>query len=177
MKSRNTFSRSANDAGRPRFFGASALRKSGAGFTLMEVIVVIGIMTLVLAAGLAYSFDAYRGYLFRSEYKNVQHIIAQARNRAVNNFYESQHGVEFLADKYVLFIGNTYDEDDDRNEEFPKSQAFSIIGVDAIVFEQLSGAVDTAASSCDDSPCAITFDGGGVRVQTITINDAGGIIW
>jgi len=152
--------------------------KNSSGFTLIEVMIVIGIFAVIVGSGMVFSFDSYRGYLFRSEYTGVAHIISKARNQAVNNFSEDQHGVYFddVNHKYVLFIGDAYDEDDGRNEDFPMSEAFNIDGITTIVFEQLTGNVDSGNSICDDSPCEITFDGGGVRVRTLTINEVGGII-
>lgn len=148
----------------------------------------MGILAIIAGMGLSFSFDSYRGYLFRAEYTGVTHVIAKARNHSVNNYNESPHGVYFdqANNQYVYFVGDTYNSADPQNEIYPQNPAFTIDGPTGlgndftIVFEQLSGGVDDAHSDCDGTPsdeCLITFSGGGVRVQTVEINESGGIIW
>ena len=143
------------------------------GFTLIEILVVLGILAVIAGSGLAFTLDSYRGYLFRSEYTTVTHMLAKARSRAINNFNESAHGLKILGDQYVLFVGGDYaTSDSDLQEIFPRNTALSVAGEDEIVFEQLTG----NANDCDSPSCTITF-GYGASVKNITINAQGGIIW
>lgn len=143
-----------------------------AGFTLIEILIVVGIFALLASIGMVFSFDSYRGYLFRSEHGQITQVIAKARNLAANNFNEAPHGVHFEDTTYTLFIGSSYDEDDDTNTVFERNTAIQITGPDEIVFEQLSGSLD----SCDDDPCTVSFSYGG-KTKDVTISDIGEITW
>lgn len=147
-------------------------RTAKAGFTLMEVIVVLGMLSIIAAAGMVFSFDSYRGYLFRAEYGNVAHVIVKARNLAANNFNEAPHGVHFEANSYTLFVGNSYDSSNPSNQVFERNAAITYAYPTDIVFEQLSGNL----LSCSTDPCTLSFSYGSLN-KDITINDFGGITW
>lgn len=141
--------------------------------TMIEVLVVLGLFTMTAAIGMAFSFDSYRAYLFRSEYGNISQLLAKARNYAANNFDESAHGVHIGSNSYTLFVGDTYSASDPNNITFEKSDVVAISGATKIVFEQLSGNLKT----CDSSPsCEITFSYG-AKTATVSVNDVGAITW
>lgn len=144
------------------------------GFTLIEVLVVLGMLAIFATMGLVFSFDSYRGYLFRSEYTTTVNLLAKARNRAINNFNESNHGIAILDGEYRLFNTNEYDAGDpDTYEFFPRNNALTFDGPEEIIFQQLTGNL----ASCDgEDPCTYTF-GYGLKTKSITINDMGGITW
>lgn len=156
MKSHSTYSRSKTT-----------------GFTLIEVMIVMGILAVIISSGLAFSFDSYRGYLFRSEYTSAINMLAKARNRALNNFNESAHAFSIEPNEYRIYAVDEYDDDDASTyEAFPRNPSLAITSAESTFeFEQLSG----NSATCSPSPCTITFSNGLV-VKTITINRAGGII-
>lgn len=142
------------------------------GFTLIEILVVIGLLAVFASMGLSFSFDSYRGYLFRSEYTSAVNLLAQARNRAINNFNESSHGVLILDGEYRLFQA-PYEDDESTFQSFSRNNELTLTGPTEIIFEQVSGELETL---CDGGPCTITF-GYGLKTKSITINEVGGIIW
>jgi prepilin-type N-terminal cleavage/methylation domain-containing protein len=144
------------------------------GFTLIEIIVVLGIFSILAAAGLAFSFDSYRGYLFQSEYTSTVNLLAKARNRAINNFNESDHTVEILSGEYRLYAADEYSASNPSTYlSLPRNNELSFSGPSEITFKQLSGDLDP--TSCG-GPCTITL-GYGLQTKTITVNEVGGIIW
>lgn len=143
------------------------------GFTLMEVLVVLGLLSIFATMGLAFSFDSYRGYVFRGEYTTAVNLLARARNRAINNFNESNHGVAITPTEYRLYATAIYNPNDDTTyESYPRGRAVSIPNID-IIFEELTG-----NSICGSTPCehSLTF-GYNAQTKTITVNEAGGIMW
>ena len=81
------------------------------GFTLIEVIVVISIMTVVLSSTLFFNLGSYRGDAFRAEGKMLQTILQTARADSMNNINQRPHGVVFFPsgyDGYITFEGADY---------------------------------------------------------------------
>ena len=120
-----------------------------------------------------FSFSSYQGYIFHGEYVTTVNLLAKARNYAINNFNESDHGVRVEPNEYILFIGDTYNASDPTNKSYPRNTSLQFAGAEEIVFEQMSGSL----KSCDGvSPCTMTFGYSG-RSKTLTINEVGGIDW
>lgn len=86
------------------------------GFTLIEFIIVFGIVTLVITAG----------FLGLSAFRNVQALNAaqdtvlstmeRARSKTVASEGSQQYGVHLDADKIVIFPGATYNASNTANE-------------------------------------------------------------
>lgn len=158
-----------------RIANSLSMLNKGEGFTLMEIIVVLGLLSLFAVMGLVFSFDSYRGYFFRSEYTMFVNLLEKARNRAANNFNESGHGVAVLDSEYRLFRNDIYDPDDDTTyESYPKNSSITFGGPTDIRFFQLSGNIDSCDG--DPAPCEFTF-GYANKTKEITINAQGGITW
>lgn len=142
--------------------------KLRAGFTLIEVLVVVGIFAILAALGLFLSMDVYRGNSFRSERNMVVSILQKVRSRAVNNINQTKHGVRFESDRYVIFEGPICAA---AGEEIPKSSAIANSG-GCVVFDQLTGDRDTVNSTIN----SLNLTGQGFS-STVTINDRGRISW
>jgi len=177
LSSNETASHSVNKTHR------SILEKRGnanliAGFTLIEVLIVLGMLAIFATMGLVFSFDSYRGYLFRSEYTTTVNLLAKARNRAINNFNESCHGVAILAGEYRIFRSATCDTDNiDSFESFPRNNALTLTGPEEIMFDQLTGNLAWCEGVVDeDDICSLTF-GYGLKTKNVDINYYGGITW
>src|SRR5271154_5232788 len=85
------------------------------GFTLLEILVVMGILTVVAGFGLALSLDGYRDYLFRDERDTVIGALQKARSQAINNVCLGSgcsdgvpHGVFLQNSQYTIFQGASY---------------------------------------------------------------------
>ncbi len=153
------------------------------GFTLIEILVVVAIVTIILALGVPIGVDTFKTYTRRSERDIVVSIFERARNMAINNIDESPHGVCFddVGRNYVLFSGSAYDPNDSRNEPIPASSGVSLDNFpicragQAIVFAQLSGDLSPPRTLPEgELSIRITQD---TRVSTISVNNAGRIEW
>jgi len=143
--------------------------KSGAGFTIIEVVIVFAIFGMLLAIGLPIGLDAYRNYLLTSEVRNLLSILRRAENQAFANNRASPHGLSIQTDRFVLFQGSSYAlRNQDFDEEYLKSGTVTTSGTAEIVFAQISGKPNASATIILSN---------GLRSQTITINDEGTINW
>ena len=79
--------------------------RNGNGFTLIEILITIGIFAVIATIGLIISLDFYRSYAFRSEESTIVSILQKARSQSMDNIDQVRHGVHFQADplKYILF--------------------------------------------------------------------------
>ncbi len=151
------------------------------GFTLIEVLVVIGILIFLTGLTALMSLDSYRGYSFRSQRDNVISVLQKARGQAMNNVCLGSssdcsggrpHGVHFSSGQYIIFQGNSLadtaedDQDQKINADYPL--IFSP-ATPEVVFKQLSGDAS--------SPLTITVSDDYGHNSEISINSEGRISW
>ncbi len=132
------------------------LTKTSAGFTLIEVIIVIAIISFVAAFGLTLNINDWDGFSFRSDCDAIINALLLARSRAVNNICLGSdcadgkpHGIYFnnSSRQIVVFQGDSYNDHDPANEKIElENKSISVFAadengsvIDKVVFEQLSG--------------------------------------
>ena len=149
---------------------------SNKGFTLIEVLVVLGILTVVGSFSIIMGVDSYRGQLFRSDRDVLITALQHARSQAVGNICLGSgctggkpHGVYISPDTYVMFQGTSYAARDVAVDAVLDATP-SVIqsGITEVVFKQLSGDVLTTGD------IILTEEN---HVSTITIGSEGQIIW
>ncbi len=171
------------EAGRRRDSGSRFRIKYGmtkhAGFTLVEILIVMGLITMIAAFGLFISMDVYRGNTIHSEKNIVISVLQKARSRTINNINERKHGVRFGISPdctdgqrcYILFEGNNWASATNK-EEIPASHDLVIdngAGGPApdVIFSQLTAETTNATVRMM----------GGAKTFKITVNAEGGISW
>lgn len=153
------------------------IKKSGAGFTLMEVLIVMGIVGIFMAASLFMDMSSYRGDAFRSEEDSLATSLQTARADALNNINQQKHGVAIHPggyDGYVIFEGETYATRDVSHDEDIKASynvTFSPATPSEVVFEQLSGNIISGAGDIT------LMDSSRNMTATISTNYEGKISW
>ena len=63
------------------------------GFTLIEILVVIAIMSVILSFGLVVDLNIFKGDSFRAEQSTIVSVLSRARSRAIANLFYDDHGV------------------------------------------------------------------------------------
>lgn len=137
------------------------------GFTLIEILIVIGLFSLLIALGLTLSLDSYRNYLLRADVGKAHSLLLQARSRAMNNYNQSAHVFKITHENYQLYAEQILLE----VETLERSKNVQINpNIGTYQFEQLTG----NAPSCSPA-CTLRFSNGNLS-KTITINATGGIL-
>ena len=148
------------------------------GFTLMEVLVVIGLFAILATIGLFFSMDFFRTYTVSSEGISLVSTLSKARARSLANVNENWHGVRITNNEYILFQGGNVTKDWDHrdtslDQSIPVGTAVDATDID-IVFDQLSG---NAATCPPPDYCTINLSGLGNGNKTVIINQQGAILW
>jgi len=149
------------------------------GFTLIEMLIAIAILIMIFSFGIFLSINSYKGYIFRSEKSVLLSVLERARSRAINNMFESNHGVCFVSPNYIIFIGNSCIPGEPTNETISANTSLKISGLSEsspIVFEQLTGKITPQISPYSDE-YIITLEQAGRVPETISINNQGRISW
>ena len=149
------------------------------GLTLIEVLVVMGMIVILVGLGLVLSMDTFRGFTFRSERDTLVALLQQARSQAINNVCLGTactngrpHGVKIESNLYTMFQGPDYAAHDSGvDRQILPSYPLIIAAGSAseVVFQQLSGNVDAQKE-------IFMTDGFG-NSSTITVTNQGGISW
>lgn len=150
------------------------------GFTLIEMLVVIAILTLLGGVALVVNMESYRGYAFRNKRDLIVSMLQRARSQSMSNICMGtsctggrSHGVSIQTDKIVVFQGNTYTSRDIDADEviLPRYAAASTTpgSLTEVVFTQLSGTTSTVGG--------ITIHDDAGRTSIININSEGRITW
>lgn len=156
------------------------------GFTLVEILVSLSILTVILALGLFISMDFFRSYSFHSEQSVVVSLLQNARSQSMNNINQTRHGVHFADPlKYIIFeckssLSQCVDyANRDASKDLVISPSYNnSISSPAlpfdVIFDQLNG--NCVTNNCSTLPLSISaFDG--AKTYVIKINNQGQIDW
>lgn len=130
-------------------------KKSGAGFTLLELIVVIALAVLLGGLALPALRIAQKNSELEETAESLVSVLRLAQNRTLGSEGASQYGVFFdtavSPGRFILFKGATYATRDVAADEvhvFPKSVEMSAVTIpqSEVVFARLTGVVANAGS-------------------------------
>lgn len=142
-------------------------QKQNFGFTIIEIVVAIAIISVLATMGFLVSLDFYKSYAFNSERDIVISLLQKARSQSLNNIFQKPHGVAFSASQYVLYEGGSYlTRDSSKDFIVPANPSISNSGGE-VVFAQLSA---------EALPITFTLTAGN-RTQLININQEGMVQW
>lgn len=155
-------------------------KKLSGGMTLIEILVVIGILAIVAGFSLATNLDSFRGYSFRDERDTLVNNLQRVRGMSINNICKGvcglgglPHGIHFENGKYTLFQGGAYVVSEPANEVVEIKPAIQIAGLTDVIFTQLSG----NATVNPVGVWNITVTDNANHTSIITINSEGRITW
>ena len=140
------------------------------GFTLIEVMIGLGILFIIFGLGLFLSMDFYKTFSFKSDNHIAISTLHKARTQALSNINQKEHGVHFdnAGHTMTIFEGPTYIAGAATNETVSVNSNLTISPATAdVLFEQLTG----------DSTMQVITISDGIKTLNITINDEGAIIY
>lgn len=144
-------------------------KKSKSGFTLIEILISLGIFAILFAIGLPLSLDSYRNYILNSETSNLVTLIRRAESLALSNVHNSSHGIYIEEDRIILFEGESYAARNTAfDEEFERAEVVSISGPTEIVFSALESKPNAAVSFVLSNL---------LNVHRVDVNEHGAIFW
>src|SRR3989344_3780506 len=73
------------------------------GMTLIEILLVVGILGLILAFGMTVNFSAFTTGTLQGEESKIVSALERARSHAMANMFESKYGVCYDAGNYIIF--------------------------------------------------------------------------
>ena len=147
--------------------------------TLVEIMVVIGVLMIILAFCMTVNFNSFTSSTLQAEEAKIVSALERARSHAMANMFESEYGVCYISPNYVIFRESegTCNNSEPTNELIPANTNLSTLSnfstnfddSHAIIFNQLSGNRNTV-----DDTIIITD---GIKSEPIEINDTGRINW
>lgn len=113
------------------------------GFSIMEILVVIFIMTTLMVLGFVNYRDFEKRMSLSSSANQIISALHLTNERTISSSSNLVHGVHFTSDSYTLFASSTYDVLDPNNEVYTLPAGIEISGINVggsdVVFDRLTG--------------------------------------
>jgi len=110
-----------------------------AGFTLIEVLFVIGFFLTIATWGTLASVKHLQQATLLSDRDTLITLLWDARARALANLSEVSHGVHITDTAFVSFSGDVFDPRETPESMVPYGGTLSIRGARTIIFEPVTG--------------------------------------
>ncbi len=146
------------------------------GFTLVELVITLALFGILVLIGIGLSSNT----LGRNQTGNVTQdsvtTLRRAQWQSMNGHEDTEWGVHFETDLFVLFKGPTYSALDPDNVVTDLPNDIDIISIslngggDEVIFNSDFGATDEYGSFIVDHTSSD-------KQQTVTVNEAGMIDW
>jgi len=110
------------------------------GLTLLEILLVVGIVAILVSLTLPLGLDFYRSQQLETQCQGVIQALRRAQLKAISVESDSSFGVYLTDDNYTLFKGSSYlTRDADFDEVFDLPMIITVSGLQEIVFSKLEG--------------------------------------
>ena len=137
------------------------------GFTLLEILLALGIISILLAMIVPVSLDFYKSQELETQTQFLIQTLREAQSKSMSVELDSPFGVYVGNQSFILFKGNSYAGRDVQYDEifdFPK--IISLSGISEIVFSKSEGKPNIIGNIILSSNS---------NVETININEMGRI--
>lgn len=147
--------------------------KASAGFTLIEIVVAIGMMAIIGATLFIGFGKATESADLKTSAFKVVDALQFARTRTLASLASSQYGVHFEQTQYVLFRGATYNALDPDNIVYPLFSRVEIANITLagggsnVVFDRITG------KTAQNGTLSVRLIADPSKLKTIEISSAG----
>lgn len=118
----------------------SKIKNSVRGFTLIEILLVISIMTIIGVFVPPIGMSFYRAQQLNETSDGLMSALRQAQIFALTDKGNQSYGVYIQQDKYVVFKGAEYaTRVESEDLVFPIATSVSVVGPSEVVFSELTG--------------------------------------
>jgi prepilin-type N-terminal cleavage/methylation domain-containing protein len=127
------------------------------GFTLLEILLVIGIISILLVFIVPVSLDFYKNQQLEVQTQSIIQTLRRAQSKAMAVELDSAFGFYITSQNYTLFRGNSYATRDAQYDEvFELPEIISIGGLTEIVFLKSDGLPKGVPAYCGGicTPCS-----------------------
>jgi type II secretory pathway pseudopilin PulG len=110
------------------------------GFTIVELILVIGLILTLGGFMLSFGLGFYRSQVLEDATARINTVLREAQGKAFYEKRDASFGVRFKPDSYIFFQGESFSgrvSELDLTYDLP--EPVSISGPDEVVFTQGSG--------------------------------------
>ena len=136
------------------------------GFTLLELLIVIGIMSALFLASWPLYHSINNTISLKNSAQEIYNALHLAQSRAINSRGNAVHGLHFNADSYVVFSGPWAAPIATRQHELHRGLTITTGAGSTITFNRLTGDTSDTTIAISQSP---TLE------KTIVVNEAGKI--
>ncbi|MDD4625423.1 MAG: prepilin-type N-terminal cleavage/methylation domain-containing protein [Candidatus Pacebacteria bacterium] len=145
--------------------------KSKKGFSLTEVVIVLGIFMIIAGSSFPLMMNFYKSKQIKSVSEGLVQAFRKAQMKAITGEEDSAFGVKISESQYTVFKGSAYSDRDQAFDEiagFPQDLLveFSESDLSEIYFSRIRG-IPSVTGTIDLSV--------GNKTERITINDIGRI--
>ncbi len=142
---------------------------SGRGFTLVELLLTIALLSIIAGAGLVMQFSSLSRMQLENERDLVVALLVSERAKALANINQEPHGIHITESDFILFEGDSFNSTDPLNTVIARNTHITVTPVPVtLVFEPLS-----ANFSGPDTLMLSNAE----RSYTIELNQTGRIDW
>lgn len=148
--------------------------KKHRGFSLIEIVTVVAIVA-GLAVVAMLSLTAMRDRLLLDDARSALSFhLEESKARAVAGKGGESHGVYFASDRYVQFVGDEYEGDDDSNAEHPLDPGLTLTtdildDEEVIIFSRITGTVGETVT------LTISLNNDPTKTRVIMVGEGGDI--
>lgn len=142
------------------------------GFTVIEILVVVGILAVLTAIVFATFVQFRKHQALEKDTELIVEVLSQAHAQTLSSQNSSQYGVHFSASQITLFAGNVYSAGASTNQNYSINSLDTILTISLngggadVVFNRLSGESSQYGTITVSSPSTS-------RTKTVTIYKTG----